>query len=124
MIQLILWIVLLSTLASANVEKLIFTGPPSSTSTLDFSALPLLTPPQTTIRTQFHSKFNHTPAHPQAIPSEAWFLLSNLAPSTRYEVRICWPATQPTDFQLELFTGDELLLSKDLLQSLQREQKI
>jgi len=34
---------------------------------------------------------------------EHWYLLRNLTEAQRYEVRICWPASQPTDFRLEVF---------------------
>ena len=124
MVRLILWLVLLlPAFVNANVEKLIFISPPSSPDqTLDLTSLPALTPDRTTIHTQFLSRHSHTSTESQVVPSEAWFLLSNLRPDRRHEVRICWPATQPTAFELELFTEDEIVQKQELLLSIQKLQ--
>ena len=121
---LILWLVLLlPAYTNANVEKLIFISPPSSSHrNLDLNLLPTLTPDRTNIRTQFLSRHNHTPSEPQVVPSETWFLLSNLRPDRRHEVRICWPATQPTTFELELFTEHEIAQRQELLLSIPKLQ--
>lgn len=47
-----------------------------------------------------------------------WFYLDSLHPGQRYEVRICWLATQPTAFSLTTYTISEILDSPALLSSL------
>ncbi|KAI5800061.1 hypothetical protein EDC01DRAFT_532480 [Geopyxis carbonaria] len=89
-------------LALANVEKEIFIGPP--TSMFDITTeLEHLTPSNDA--RNFATTLNTSFVHPGATH---WIALSGLAPQQRYEVRICWPATQPTDFNLKLFTVEQI----------------
>ncbi|KAK0674547.1 hypothetical protein QBC41DRAFT_369494 [Cercophora samala] len=93
---------------SANTEKTIFLGPepvqlpPNDHSIfLILTKLPRLTPLPTnksTLRTLIPISFPNA-SHPTG--SESWYLLDNLTPHQRYEVRICWAATQPTSFNLQ-----------------------
>ncbi|OJJ47944.1 hypothetical protein ASPZODRAFT_15387 [Penicilliopsis zonata CBS 506.65] len=81
--------------AVANVEKTIFLA----SSPTDSFPSPLPSPllsifPSLPLRTEINASF---------IEGEAWFLLQNLNRGQRYEVRICWLATQPTSFTLETF---------------------
>lgn len=39
--------------------------------------------------------------------TEVWFKLDGLAPRTRYEARVCWPATNPTEFVLAIFNTEQ-----------------
>jgi len=39
--------------------------------------------------------------------NDVWFLLDDLEPGARYEVRICWAATTPTDFWLSVHSQHE-----------------
>ncbi|KAK0747693.1 hypothetical protein B0T21DRAFT_379686 [Apiosordaria backusii] len=102
---------------SANVEKTIFLAPPAVHAPIDdptiISNLKLarLTPHpanQSSLRTLLPVSFPTT-SHPQG--TESWFLLWDLTPSQRYEVRICWAATQPTSFHLQTFTTSEIFSS-------------
>ncbi|KAF2443841.1 hypothetical protein P171DRAFT_415614 [Karstenula rhodostoma CBS 690.94] len=91
----------------ANVEKTIFLGPSAivlpnvrpgidelDVDTLEPAELPILA-------TQLSVKFP-TESAPRGLDS--WYLLRGLEEGRRYEVRICWPAFQPTDFWLDTFT--------------------
>ncbi|KAK4198485.1 hypothetical protein QBC40DRAFT_204809 [Triangularia verruculosa] len=101
---------------SANVEKTIFLGPPAIPipnnlqpiiSDLSPNRLtPLLPTNQSSLRTLLSATFP-TASLPKGTPT--WFLLWDLTPGQRYEVRICWAATQPTSFDLETFTTPEML---------------
>ncbi|KAG9822819.1 hypothetical protein KCU63_g17092, partial [Aureobasidium melanogenum] len=48
----------------------------------------------------------------------SWYTLDNLRPGQRYEVRICWAATQPTDFFLDTFEVPTVFDTPALLQDL------
>ncbi|KAI5288699.1 hypothetical protein KEM54_004988 [Ascosphaera aggregata] len=50
--------------------------------------------------------------------AETWFILNQLRPGQRYEVRVCWAATQPTELWLHTFTIDEIRESPALNLSL------
>ncbi|KAJ1979869.1 hypothetical protein H4R35_001350 [Dimargaris xerosporica] len=40
----------------------------------------------------------------QWLPAEQWYVLAKLDPARLYEVRVSYPASQPFDFELELFS--------------------
>ncbi|KAF3050648.1 hypothetical protein E8E11_006257 [Didymella keratinophila] len=105
---------------NANVEKTIFLGPgavtlPDIRPSLDdlhlqsLSSLNPILPTQLAV--QFPSK-----AEPHGLAS--WYLLSDLEEGRRYEVRICWPATSPTDFWLDTYTITQVFDSPKLISSL------
>ena len=87
---------LLSSLASANVEKVIFLGPePVPEPQLSFNGpqlrLETLSPQKTSLQQTLLARFPAT-TDPRTL-SETWILLDNLRKDQRYEVRICWSAT-------------------------------
>ncbi|KAJ5167733.1 uncharacterized protein N7482_003327 [Penicillium canariense] len=89
-------------LVQANVEKTIFLAPPAATipsEEPDFDDLGLerLSPQSSVVRTQLNASFPTAEA-PEG--TDSWFFLENLTPGQRYEVRVCWLATQPTAFTL------------------------
>ena len=98
--------VLLAT-AYANTEKIIIIAPPATnvpTSHPTFADLPLqsLPPSNSSLRLSLSVVF---PSEEQPHGLESWYLLRNLRPDQRYELRICWAAivrlpyrtlTQPT----------------------------
>jgi len=79
----------------ANVEKTIFVAPPTVNipqqhPTIEDLHLDVLTPDNWSLRTRLAADFPNDKALEGKI---SWFLLDNLTPSQRYEVRVCWPAT-------------------------------
>ncbi|KAJ5239647.1 hypothetical protein N7468_004266 [Penicillium chermesinum] len=117
-----LLLAVLSSLANANVEKTIFLGPKASTvppglghSGLDDLGLERLSPERPVIRTKLNASFPTTEA-PDG--SESWYFLENLMPGQRYEVRVCWLATQPTAFTLTTHDLSTTVDDTDLLSSL------
>ena len=101
-------------LVAANVEKVVFLGPPSTIipdeqPNLDQLDLLHLSPSNFSIRTHVLATFP-TPASPRG--QETWLLLDGLEEGRRYEVRICWIATVGdfTSF-LSLFTQPTAPLS-------------
>lgn len=85
----------LSTLVRANTEKVIFTAPDNVVfgdvrPNLSDLRLDTFTPTKLALRTALPVAFP-TEQEPRGLQS--WYLLENLTPGQRYEVRICWPAT-------------------------------
>ena len=84
----------LITTAIANVEKLIFIAPPAI-ATEDFHAslkdlnIAYLSPFEHSIRLRMPVAF---PTSKQPKGLESWYLLDDLQPGRRYEVRVCWAA--------------------------------
>ncbi|KAK4241370.1 hypothetical protein C8A03DRAFT_41197 [Achaetomium macrosporum] len=111
----------LFTHALANTEKTIFLGPEAATIPLA-QAKPLaglrldtLTPANGTLRTQLAAQFP-SPEYPHG--TATWLVLDKLTPNQRYEVRVCWPATQPTAFSLTTFPLSTVWDSPELMASL------
>ncbi|KAI0161511.1 hypothetical protein GGR57DRAFT_360666 [Xylariaceae sp. FL1272] len=105
MLASLIFISLLARIVKANTEKTIFLGPPS----VDvLSAHPrladlhvqALTPDNFTIRTYLDSSF---PNHHSVYGRDSWFILDQLNPGQRYEVRVCWAATSPAAFRLNTY---------------------
>ncbi|KAK3490765.1 uncharacterized protein B0T23DRAFT_382460 [Neurospora hispaniola] len=130
----LLIISLLSSLVLANVEKAIFLGPsspPSEKETVikdDQAAqrwldtklhhIHTLTPTpsdRSSLRTRLNRVFPSAD-HPRG--EDAWFLLEGLTDRQRYEVRVCWAATQPTNFYMETYTPKEVITTPYLAGSL------
>ncbi|KAJ0421935.1 hypothetical protein BJY00DRAFT_101741 [Aspergillus carlsbadensis] len=109
----------LTLLAAANVEKTIFLGPsplaiPALNPALDDLDLERLSPENGMLRTNLNASFPTT----DEPGTESWYFLENLSPGQRYEVRICWLATQPTDFTLRTYTLPQVLENRSLLYSI------
>ncbi|KAI4769655.1 hypothetical protein E4T52_15288 [Aureobasidium sp. EXF-3400] len=116
----ILFYIFLAVPASANVEKTIFTAPDSvnfgdARPNLIDLRLDILSPQRLSVRTALPVVFP-TEKHPRGLSS--WYTLNSLRPGQRYEVRICWAATQPTDFFLDTFEVTTVFDSTTLLQGL------
>ncbi|KAI1855914.1 hypothetical protein JX265_011997 [Neoarthrinium moseri] len=98
-----------ATPALANTEKAIFLGPRAAahaTPLLGGSedlAVPVLTPEHGAIRTHLEARF---PSDAAPFGKVTWIGLEDLAEGQRYEVRVCWAATQPTDFRLDTYETD------------------
>ncbi|KAJ5542401.1 hypothetical protein N7535_004821 [Penicillium sp. DV-2018c] len=110
----------LTSVVQANVEKTIFLAPepatiPSGGPDLDDLGLERLSPERPVVRTRLNASFPTTDA-PRG--SESWFFLENLNPGQRYEVRVCWLATQPTSFTLTTFPLSTAVEDTALLSSL------
>ncbi|KAL2412443.1 hypothetical protein ABEF92_008890 [Exophiala dermatitidis] len=106
-------------LVYANVEKIIFLAPsaepPPADASIDNLLLAPLSEQFSSVRTQVNASFP-TPDSPKG--TENWFLLEGLVPGRRYEVRICWLATQPTSFWLYTYKVAEVFEDPALLTSL------
>jgi hypothetical protein len=95
----------------ANTEKTIFSAPsiPGGAS-LNLS-LASLSPWAPKLRQSLPVAF---PTDHQPYGPESWYLLRHLGPRQRHEVRVCWAATQPTNFRLDVFDIHQLLTNPDL----------
>jgi hypothetical protein len=105
--------------AHANTEKVIFIAPPSDIlpEAVQDLHLPTLTPSDPSLRAALPVKFPSglTKADKTRQGELSWYLLNDLHPDQRYEVRICWAATQPTNFWIDTFTLSDLLADQHLL---------
>ena len=103
----------------ANVEKTIFIAPPALSlpddSSIDNLYLISLSHNFSSVRTKVNATFPDD-EHPKG--TETWMLLEGLQPRSRYEVRICWLATQPTAFSLYTHNFDIALGTPELISSL------
>ncbi|KAL4907465.1 hypothetical protein BDW74DRAFT_124733 [Aspergillus multicolor] len=111
------YIAFLLSLVGANVEKTIFIAPSavSTDSALGDLGLERLTPANGMLRTRLNAS---SPTEVEIRGTDSWYLLENLNPGQRYEVRICWLATQPTAFTLSTYTVHELLEDRSLLDTI------
>ncbi|RMZ17731.1 hypothetical protein D0860_00343 [Hortaea werneckii] len=117
-----LWLALLlcAITASANTEKVIFLAPPAVSfpnagPTLEDLRLTSLHLDNTSLRTALQVTF---PNIDQLNGLDSWFLLDHLTEGQRYEVRVCWAATQPTAFTIDTFGVQQVFDSPELIQSL------
>ncbi|CAO1602204.1 hypothetical protein XANCAGTX0491_005834 [Xanthoria calcicola] len=109
-----------SFMAWANVEKRIFSAPesvliPQGQPNLDRLRLDTLTPYNSTLRRQLKAAFP-TSTDPEG--PATWYLLDSLVDQRRYELRLCWLATQPTDFTINVFELNEVFSNPALISSL------
>ncbi|RKF74049.1 hypothetical protein GcM1_241072 [Golovinomyces cichoracearum] len=108
---------------SANTEKLLILGPKLDSISrleslnLDYLDLRSLSPEYGRLRTYIPAEF---PTYSSVHGRESWTLLHGLVEGQRYEVRICWAATQPTSFILETFDVIDILTNPKLKSSLAR----
>ena len=103
---------LLITSTHANTEKVIFLAPTSFHLGSIVSSLDTLTPSAPKLRKSLPVAF---PTSEQSHGNESWYLLRNLTPGQRHEVRVCWAAVQPTKFDLDVFDLSELYTDPNLL---------
>lgn len=81
---------------AANTEKTVFLGPKPArlpTTAYHFLSdlrLDTLTSTNGTLRTRLAAMF---PTDSNPLGAATWFILDNLTPDQRYEVRVCWAAT-------------------------------
>ncbi|KAL8397332.1 hypothetical protein RB594_004162 [Gaeumannomyces avenae] len=107
LLSLLLGALTLARQAAANVEKTIFLGPetinvPQQGPTFDSLRLDVLSPAaDLTVRTHLQAEFPNGTSGSRG--RATWLLLDDLTPGQRYEVRVCWAATQPTAFTLETY---------------------
>lgn len=104
----------------ANTEKLIFIAPgqlqvPTEHPTLEDLRLQTLSPDQWSIRTQLDAEF---PSNFSPRGKASWILLQDLETGQRYEVRVCWAATQPTSFHMQEFEIPVVFQTPELINSL------
>ena len=133
----LLFLTFFSGYAHANTEKTIFLAPPpidlpSYSTRLANLPLANLTPDNSSLRTRLSVSFP-TPHQPRGNTSV--YLLGDLTPGQRYEVRVCWAATvchisphlvvsahvscqSPTDFTLVTHTLPEVFETPELIQVL------
>ncbi|KAF7556492.1 hypothetical protein G7046_g6287 [Stylonectria norvegica] len=108
--------------ASANTEKVIFLGPapvniPLASPSLADLHLDVFSPDALTLRRNLSRTFPEE-AGEVAAGTTSWFLLDDLRPGQRYELRVCWAATQPTAFTLDVHDLDSVWATPELVQSL------
>ncbi|GAB7340801.1 hypothetical protein MBLNU457_7169t2 [Dothideomycetes sp. NU457] len=111
---------------AANTEKVIFSAPEltslsESGPSLGALNLRTLSPSGTQLRTTIPVTFGDT-VNSQG--NQSWYILSNLTPNKRYEVRVCWAATQPTEFDLEIYTLSQVFDTPSLIQDLAEYSEI
>lgn len=107
-------------LVLANTEKVIFVAPDPGALPDSLQALQI----DTIIPTQPVSRKSLPVAFPNDTRSEdvqgrvSWYLVTQLNPGQRYEIRICWAAIQPTEFSLDIFEARDFSEDPTLLQHL------
>ena len=109
--------VLLVITVYANTEKAIFLAPIKISRPHPFtiSGLDVLTPSSPSLRKSLPVAF---PTHEQPQGVESWYLLKALNEGQRYEVRACWAAIQPTNFDIDVFDRDNIGETPELGQSI------
>lgn len=103
----------------ANVEKTIFVAPDHLTvpkdSSIDKLLLTSLNPDRLKFRTHLNASF---PTDEKPHGEDTWALLEGLTPGQRYELRVCWLATQPTAFWIYTHSLNSVFESANLITSL------
>ncbi|KAE8350592.1 hypothetical protein BDV28DRAFT_35725 [Aspergillus coremiiformis] len=117
--QYLFFLLAFSFIATANVEKTIFIAPqpltiPTADPTLDDLGLERLSSSSPVLRTSINATFPTT----ESPGTDSWYFLENLNPGQRYEVRVCWLATQPTAFTLTTYTLLQVIEEPSLLSSI------
>ncbi|KAF2462313.1 hypothetical protein BDY21DRAFT_277974 [Lineolata rhizophorae] len=119
--------------AAANVEKAVFTAPAAvpfphaAHPDLDDLRLDVLAPAagSSSKSTRTGSSAALRLRLPVRFPSEdaprgesSWYVVDGLEEGRRYEVRVCWVATQPTQFWLDTFDLPTVFQTPELITSL------
>ncbi|CEJ82249.1 hypothetical protein VHEMI02325 [[Torrubiella] hemipterigena] len=101
---------------AANTEKIIFLAPPvdviplASPSLQDLK-LDTISPQKLSIQRNLTRVFGDG-------GQDNWYLLDNLTEGKRYELRVCWAATEPTKFDLDVYVLDTVWETPELISSL------
>ncbi|OTB04250.1 hypothetical protein M426DRAFT_321093 [Hypoxylon sp. CI-4A] len=113
-------VILLIAAVLANTEKAIFLGPPTvnipaAHPTLEDLRVDTLTPTNGSLRTYLEAQFPNA-----AIPhgKATWLILDELTEGQRYEVRVCWAATQPTEFKITAYELQTVFETPELISEL------
>ncbi|KAF4556867.1 Hypothetical protein D9617_1g087490 [Elsinoe fawcettii] len=106
--------------ALANTEKVIFLAPkkidlPQDGPSIKDLDLVTLSPQSTSFRGALPVTFANS-TYPKG--RQSWYVLRDLSPRTRYEVRVCWAAVQPTTWDMDVFSLKETMETPELIQSL------
>lgn len=111
-----------SSRVAANVEKAVFVASSGTSADshatdlidLDSLNLPRLTPhaDSNAWRTFLPALFPWSAGFPQG--ATTWILLDSLVPGQRYELRVCWAATQPTEFVVDVYDAAAVLADPKL----------
>ncbi|CAK7270469.1 hypothetical protein SEPCBS119000_004107 [Sporothrix epigloea] len=107
---------------TANVEKTIFVASPAATDDADrlhsgiADVLPRLTPDLNAWRTIVPAAFPWADGFIE--DSTTWILLGDLVAGQRYELRVCWTATQPTAFTVDVYDFKTVVSTVELAASL------
>ncbi|OAA52455.1 hypothetical protein BBO_00296 [Beauveria brongniartii RCEF 3172] len=111
---------------TANADKIIFTGPepityPLASPSLADLNLDVIGPASLSIRTSL-SRIFHNDSDPELRGKPrgraSWFILDDLTPGQRYELRVCWAAIEPTEFTMDVHELDKVWETPDLMLSL------
>ncbi|KHN95851.1 GPI-Mannosyltransferase II co-activator, Pga1 [Metarhizium album ARSEF 1941] len=121
LVHAILLLCILVEFVAGNVEKIIFTGPPSSPTASSNPALSslninTLTHDELSVRTNLDRIFASEETGFRGQPS--WILVTNLTENRRYEFRVCWSALEPNRFDMEAYTLETVVRDPRLLRSL------
>lgn len=92
------WLLFGCRLVWGDTEEVTFTVPVVHAQLA--ASFPRLSPKAPSLRQEVKPVFP-SPIWPNG--TETWYELWDLAPGGTYEVRICWPATHPTEFLLDVF---------------------
>ncbi|KAI8947384.1 hypothetical protein F4801DRAFT_511544 [Xylaria longipes] len=110
-----MWVFLILPYVWANTEKTIFLGPPPVDiyPALDHLQVASLNPHHFAVRTHLEVE---SPGNSDELRQgkASWFVLHNLTEGQRYEVRVCWAATQPTAFRLETYELETVFRAPEL----------
>ncbi|KAI1271524.1 hypothetical protein F5Y07DRAFT_342168 [Xylaria sp. FL0933] len=121
MLALCIWISLILPYVWGNTEKTIFLGPSpvdldsKQYYASDLSRLASLNPDNFTIRTHLKAEHPGSDIRPRMT---SWLVLHNLTEGQRYEVRVCWAATQPAAFRLETYEIEAIMRAPELTSEL------
>ncbi|KAK0386587.1 hypothetical protein NLU13_6422 [Sarocladium strictum] len=123
MLSFILLATVFASLVAANAEKVIFLGPaavsiPLAKPTLSDLNLLTLSPNASSIRTNLSRVFPDDAVEGQRKGHSTWLLLDNLTEGQRYELRVCWAATEPTAFSMEVYQLSRVWETPELMVSL------
>ncbi|EPE05289.1 hypothetical protein F503_03894 [Ophiostoma piceae UAMH 11346] len=111
-------VLLLCTFVAANVEKAVFVASAGrdlhSVHALGALDLPRLAPDsdRNAWRTFLPALFPWSLGFPQN--ATTWVRLDGLVPGQRYELRVCWAATQPTEFVVDVYDAEAVLEAPEL----------
>ncbi|KAI0124836.1 hypothetical protein BJ170DRAFT_478038 [Xylariales sp. AK1849] len=103
--------------ALANTEKAIFLGPtsvniPPTHPNLEDLHIDTLTPDNWAIRTHLEAQF---PNNNSKFGKGTWLLLDELTEGQRYELRVCWAATQPSTFHINTYELETVFGTPELI---------